>query len=190
MRNQAVSKTLSYVLRHKPEEFGLALDAEGWVNVTELLAALHVRGHHVTPEQLHEVVATNDKKRFGLSADGTKIRANQGHSVAVELGLTPMTPPELLYHGTATRFLPSIRSSGLHSGSRQHVHLSADPATAVAVGSRHGKPVVLMVQAGKLHRAGGQFFLSENEVWLTQAVPPEYLQAEGEAASGKVQSTS
>jgi putative RNA 2'-phosphotransferase len=125
---------------------------------------------------LHEVVATNDKQRFSLSADGAKIRANQGHSVAVELGLIPMTPPELLYHGTATRFLTSIRETGLRSGSRQHVHLSADQATAVAVGSRHGKPVVLTVQAGQLHRAGGQFYLSENGVWLTGAVPPEYLE--------------
>lgn len=178
MQNQAVSKTLSYVLRHKPEEFGLALDAEGWVSVAELLAALHARGHHVTPKQLHEVVATNDKQRFSLSADGAKIRANQGHSVAVELGLTPVAPPELLYHGTATRFLDSIRKDGLHSGNRQHVHLSADPATAVAVGSRHGKPVVLTVQAGRLHQAGGQFYLSANGVWLTAAVPPEYLGAD------------
>ena len=176
MQNQAVSKTLSYVLRHKPEEFGLALDAEGWVSIAELLAALHARGHHVTPEQLREVVATNDKQRFSLSADGAKIRANQGHSVAVELGLTPVAPPELLYHGTATRFLASIRKSGLKSGSRQHVHLSADQATAVAVGSRHGKPVVLTVQAGQLHRAGGHFYLSANGVWLTAAVPPEYLE--------------
>ncbi len=169
---------MSYILRHEPEEFGLALDAEGWVSVAELLSALQARRHHVTQEQLYEVVATNDKKRFSLSTDGAKIRANQGHSVAVELGLTPMTPPDLLYHGTATRFLASIRDTGLRSGSRQHVHLSADPATAVAVGSRHGKPVVLTVQAGKLHRAGGQFYLSANGVWLTLTVPPEYLQAE------------
>ncbi|MGY2134048.1 RNA 2'-phosphotransferase [Hymenobacter sp. HD11105] len=176
MQNQALSKTLSYVLRHKPEEFKLKLDAQGWVSVAELLSALRARGHSVTQEQLHEVVATNDKQRFSLSADGAKIRANQGHSVAVELGLIPMTPPELLYHGTATRFLTSIRETGLRSGSRQHVHLSADQATAVAVGSRHGKPVVLTVQAGQLHRAGGQFYLSENGVWLTGAVPPEYLE--------------
>ncbi|SMC00233.1 phosphotransferase KptA/Tpt1 [Hymenobacter roseosalivarius DSM 11622] len=176
MQNQALSKTLSYVLRHKPEEFGLALDAEGWVSVADLLSALQARQHQVTQAQLYEVVATNDKKRFSLSAAGAKIRANQGHSVAVELGLAPTTPPELLYHGTATRFLASIRASGLHSGSRQHVHLSADPAAAVAVGSRHGKPVVLTVQAGRLHRTGGQFYLSANGVWLTVSVPPEYLE--------------
>jgi putative RNA 2'-phosphotransferase len=178
MQNQALSKTLSYILRHKPEEFGLKLDPEGWLSVAELLSALRARGHSVTQEQLHAVVATNDKQRFSLSADGAKIRANQGHSVAVELGLTPITPPELLYHGTATRFLASIRETGLRSGSRQHVHLSADAATAVAVGSRHGKPMVLTVQAGKLYRAGVQFYLSANGVWLTEAVPPEYLQAE------------
>jgi putative RNA 2'-phosphotransferase len=178
MQNKALSKTLSYVLRHKPEEFGLALDAEGWVSVADLLNALQARQHHVTQAQLYEVVATNDKQRFSLSADGTKIRANQGHSVAVELGLAPTPPPELLYHGTATRFLASIRAGGLHSGNRLHVHLSADPATAVAVGSRHGKPVVLTVQAGRLHRAGGLFYLSANGVWLTEAVPAEYLEVD------------
>ncbi|GAB2479442.1 putative RNA 2'-phosphotransferase [Hymenobacter qilianensis] len=178
MQNKALSKTLSYVLRHKPEEFGLALDAQGWVSVAELLRALQNQRHEVTPEQLNEVVATNDKQRFSLSADGTKIRANQGHSVAVDLGLTPITPPELLYHGTATRFLASIRKDGLRSGSRQHVHLSADAVTAEAVGRRHGKPVVLTVQASRLHRAGGLFYLSANGVWLTEAVPAEYLQAE------------
>ncbi|MBC6607931.1 RNA 2'-phosphotransferase [Hymenobacter sp. BT188] len=175
MQNQQLSKTLSYVLRHKPEAFGLQLDTQGWIDVTELLRALHAHGHEVTPNQLHEVVATNDKQRFSLSADGAKIRANQGHSVAVDLELTAVVPPELLYHGTATRFLDSIRKDGLRSGSRQHVHLSADAETAVTVGSRHGKPVVLTVQAGRLHRAGGLFYLSANGVWLTEAVPPEYL---------------
>jgi putative RNA 2'-phosphotransferase len=175
MQKQALSKTLSYVLRHKPKEYNLKLDAQGWVSVAELLSALRARGHSVTQEQLHEVVATNDKQRFSLSADGAKIRANQGHSVAVDLGLTPITPPELLYHGTATRFLASILKEGLRSGSRQHVHLSSNSATAVAVGSRHGKPVVLTVQAAKVHQAGGQFYLSANGVWLTAAVPPEYL---------------
>jgi len=178
MQNQQLSKALSYVLRHKPEEFGLQLDAQGWVTVAELLHALHAQRHQVTPEQLREVVATNDKQRFSLSADGTKIRANQGHSVAVDLELTAVAPPELLYHGTATRFLASIQKDGLRSGSRQHVHLSADPVTAEAVGRRHGKPVVLTVQAGRLYRVGGLFYLSANGVWLTLAVPPEYLNTE------------
>lgn len=178
MQNKVLSKTLSYVLRHKPEAFGLALDAEGWVSVADLLGALQARQHQVTPAQLYEVVATNDKQRFSLSAAGTKIRANQGHSIAVDLQLTAATPPELLYHGTATRFLDSIRKDGLRSGSRQHVHLSADAETAEAVGRRHGKPVVLTVQAGQLHRAGGLFYLSANGVWLAEAVPPEYLNTE------------
>jgi putative RNA 2'-phosphotransferase len=178
MQNQQLSKTLSYVLRHRPEEFGLQLDAQGWVGVAELLRALHAHRHPATPEQLYEVVATNDKQRFSLSADGTKIRANQGHSVTVDLELTAVAPPELLYHGTATRFLDSIRKDGLRSGSRQHVHLSADAETAVAVGRRHGKPVVLTVQAGQLYRSGGLFYLSANGVWLTLAVPPEYLKVD------------
>lgn len=178
MQNQALSKTLSYVLRHKPEALGLQLDAQGWVSVAELLRALQTRQPAVTRDQVYEVVATNDKKRFALSEDGTKIRANQGHSVAVELGLAAVAPPELLYHGTATRFLASIRQSGLHSGTRQHVHLSADPTTAATVGRRHGPPVVLTVHAGPLHRAGGHFYLAANGVWLTSAVSPEYLGAE------------
>ncbi|QIL74528.1 RNA 2'-phosphotransferase [Hymenobacter sp. HDW8] len=178
MQNQQLSKKLSYVLRHKPEEFGLQLDAQGWVDVAELLRALHARGHEAKLEQLHNVVATNDKQRFSLSTDGTKIRANQGHSVAVDLALAAVAPPELLYHGTATRFLDSIRKDGLRSGSRQHVHLSADAETAEAVGRRHGKPVVLIVQAGRLHWAGGLFYLSANGVWLTEAVPPPFLELE------------
>jgi putative RNA 2'-phosphotransferase len=130
----------------------------------------------LTRPLLQQVVDTNDKKRFALSADGSKIRASQGHSVAVELGLPPQEPPEMLYHGTATRSLDSIRATGLHSASRQHVHLSADEATAVKVGQRHGKPVVLRVRAGAMHRAGLEFFLSANGVWLTDQVPPEYIE--------------
>ena len=179
MQNQALSKTLSYVLRHKPEELGLELDAQGWVSVADLLAALQTRNPEVTLDQLREVVATNEKKRFAFSADAQLIRANQGHSVAVDLALEAVVPPEVLYHGTATRFLASIRENGLLRGSRQHVHLSSDPETATAVGRRHGRPVVLTVQAGKLHRAGASFYLSENGVWLTLSVSPEYIDEAG-----------
>lgn len=179
MQNQALSKTLSYVLRHKPEELGLELDAQGWVSVADLLAALQTRYPEVTLDQLREVVATNEKKRFAFSADEQLIRANQGHSVAVDLALEAVVPPEVLYHGTATRFLASIRENGLLRGSRQHVHLSSDPETATAVGRRHGRPVVLTVQAGKLHRAGASFYLSENGVWLTLTVSPEYIDEAG-----------
>ena len=124
---------------------------------------------------MEEVVATNDKKRFSFSPDGRLIRANQGHSVEVDLGLVPVEPPELLYHGTVERFLDSIRERALR-GNRHHVHLSADRETAARVGQRRGRPVVLVVEAGRMHNDGQVFYRSENGVWLTEAVPPTYLQ--------------
>jgi putative RNA 2'-phosphotransferase len=123
------------------------------------------------------VVAESDKQRFALSPDGSRIRANQGHSVEVDLGLDPRTPPEVLYHGTASRFVDSIRGSGLHAGSRTHVHLSSDVETARRVGQRHGSPVVLTIAAGRMHRDGRAFYRSENGVWLTAAVPAEYIES-------------
>lgn len=169
------SKFLSLVLRHEPEKIGLQLDPQGWVPIDELLsrAAPHLP---LTQELLHEVVRTSDKQRFAISEDGTRIRANQGHSVPVELGLAPQVPPEQLYHGTATRFLDSIRKQGLLRGDRHHVHLSATE-TAVKVGARHGQPVVLIVNAGDMHRAGHVFFRSDNGVWLVEHVPPSFLAA-------------
>lgn len=168
------SKFLSLVLRHEPEKIGLELDAQGWVSIDELLAK--AAGHlPLTAELLHEVVRTSDKQRFAISEDGTRIRANQGHSVPVELELAAQVPPEQLYHGTATRFLDSIRRHGLLRGERHHVHLSADTDTAVKVGVRHGQPVVLVVQAGDMHRAGHAFFRSDNGVWLVEHVPPSFL---------------
>lgn len=168
------SKFLSLVLRHEPEKIGLELDAQGWVSIDELLAK--AAGHlPLTAELLHEVVRTSDKQRFAISEDGTRIRANQGHSVPVELGLAAQVPPEQLYHGTATRFLDSIRRQGLLRGERHHVHLSADTDTAVKVGVRHGQPVVLVVQAGDMHQAGHAFFRSDNGVWLVEHVPPSFL---------------
>ena len=178
MQNTQLSKLLSYALRHHPAELALTLDAQGWASVADLLAALRARDSGITLEQLQEVVASNDKKRFAFSDDGHLIRASQGHSVAVELGLQPQVPPETLFHGTATRFLASILAEGLRPGNRQHVHLSPDQPTAEAVGRRHGKPVILRVKAGELHRAGGQFFQSANGVWLTAAVPAQYMVAE------------
>ena len=124
---------------------------------------------------LEEIVATSDKKRFTLSEDGKRIRAAQGHSVEVALGIEPVVPPETLYHGTATRFLEPIRAEGLKPGSRQQVHLSADEVTAHAVGTRHGKPAILRVAAGDMHRAGHAFYRADNGVWLTDAVPPQFL---------------
>jgi len=169
------SKFLSLVLRHDPGKIGLRLDPAGWANVDELLSAAAASGTPIGRETLERVVAGNDKQRFAFSPDGTRIRASQGHSVDVDLGLQPRTPPEVLYHGTATRFVDSIREKGLHSASRAHVHLSADEATARAVGQRHGRPVVLTIAAGRMHRDGRPFFRSENGVWLTDEVPAEYI---------------
>jgi len=170
-----LSKYLSYVLRHHPESVGLELEEGGWVPVDELRDACRRDGHPISLAQLQRVVATNDKKRFSFDATGRRIRANQGHSVEVDLGLDPLEPPELLYHGTVARFLGSILQEGLQRRSRHHVHLSADDATARRVGSRRGRPVVLVIEAGRMHRDGHTFYRSENGVWLTGAVPPEYL---------------
>lgn len=170
-----LSKFLSLVLRHQPQTIGLTLDAAGWADVEELLTRLTHHGHPADRALLETLVAQSDKQRFALSPDGQRIRANQGHSVPVELGYTPQTPPELLYHGTATRHLEAIRAEGLVRGSRHHVHLSPDTDTARRVGQRHGRPAVLTVRAGDMSRAGHAFFVSDNGVWLTDAVPPQFL---------------
>lgn len=169
------SKFLSLVLRHDPGKIGITLDSAGWVEVDHLLKRASAHGVKILPEELKSIVETNNKKRFAFSEDGKKIRANQGHSVEVDLGLTPTQPPDVLYHGTATRFVDSIWEKGLIKGSRHHVHLSADMDTAVNVGSRHGKPVVFSVDAQHMHAEGYQFFRSENGVWLTDHVPIRYL---------------
>lgn len=169
------SRFLSKVLRHAPESVGLRLDDAGWVDVAELLAAAARAGVPLDRPTLQRVVAENDKQRFALSADGVRIRASQGHSVPVELGLAPVAPPDVLFHGTADRNLESIRAQGLVPGRRTHVHLSADEATAVNVGRRHGRPVVLRIASGEMHRAGHAFFRSDNGVWLTDAVPPGHI---------------
>lgn len=170
-----LSKFMSLVLRHNPGKIGITLDPQGWVEIDELLAAANRSGTALDRATLLRVVAENDKQRFAISEDGRRIRASQGHSVEVDLALTPLAPPELLYHGTATRFLESIRREGLVKQSRQHVHLSADETTAVKVGQRHGRPAVLTVRAGAMAAAGQQFFRSDNGVWLTDHVPPEFL---------------
>lgn len=170
-----LSKFLSLVLRHDPERIKLTLDSAGWAKVDALLVAVNQAGQPLTRELLQRIVAENDKQRFRFSADGLRIRANQGHSVAVDLGLSPQTPPESLYHGTAIRFLDAIRQEGLRPQSRQHVHLSPDVTTAVKVGQRHGKPMVLTVKSGDMHSAGYHFYQSDNGVWLTDHVPPPYL---------------
>lgn len=173
-----VSKFLSLVLRHEPAKAGLVLDSAGWVDVDALLRGCAAAGVPVTREELNQVVAENDKQRFAFSPDQKRIRANQGHSVAVELDLAPSVPPALLYHGTADRFLDSIKAKGLRKAQRTHVHLSAERATATEVGRRHGRPVVIAVAAAKMHQAGHKFFQSANGVWLTDEVPVEYMSFE------------
>ncbi|HET9168913.1 MAG TPA: RNA 2'-phosphotransferase [Actinospica sp.] len=169
------SKFLAGVLRHNPGKIGISLDEAGWVDVSVLLDALKRRGRRIDRARLDFVVEHNNKKRFEYDGSGTRIRASQGHSVPVELGYQPMVPPESLYHGTATRSLDSIFAEGLVPGSRHHVHLSIDVETATKVGSRHGKPAVLIVAAARMHADGGEFFRSTNGVWLTGHVAPEYL---------------
>ena len=170
-----LSRFLALVLRHDPGRIGLALDPHGWACVDDLIAGAHRAGHPLDRPTLDRIVAENDKRRFALSDDGQWIRASQGHSVSVDLGLEPAVPPERLFHGTADRSLDAIRREGLRPGSRTHVHLSPDEATARAVGVRHGRPVVLTVTAGDLHRAGHAFYRSANGVWLTDEVPPASL---------------
>lgn len=170
------SKFLSLVLRHKPEEIGLSLDESGWANTQELLDKAGKYGFSLTLEQLKSIVNNSDKKRFAFTADFTKIRANQGHSISVDLGLTEQIPPELLYHGTAVRNLESIKLQGLLKRERHHVHLSDNPQTAIQVGSRYGEPVVLSILSAKMHASGVKFFISENKVWLTEYVSPEYIE--------------
>jgi putative RNA 2'-phosphotransferase len=178
---KSISKFLSLVLRHRPEVIGITLDSNGWVSVDELLRALAGQGRLLARAELETIVETSDKRRFALSADGTMIRANQGHSVAVDLALSPELPPDVLFHGTVEHFLPSIRAGGLVKGQRQHVHLSASREVAVSVGQRRGKPYVLAVDAGGMAASGFVFYRSENGVWLTEHVPARFL-SEGSRA--------
>ena len=173
---EKISKFLSYVLRHRPDSIGLVLDANGWAQVSDLIARAPSASIELTETALKEVVSSNAKQRFAFNDDFTKIRANQGHSIEIDLAIESKQPPEFLYHGTATRFLYSIRQQGLIKISRQHVHLSPDEATAITVGQRHGKPVVLRILAGEMHRAGKIFFLSNNGVWLTDAVEQDFIE--------------
>ncbi|WP_170790252.1 RNA 2'-phosphotransferase [Ruegeria lacuscaerulensis] len=169
------SKFLSMLLRHKPETIGLTLDRNGWADVNDLLLRLKKANRPLAREELEEIVVGNDKKRFTLSPDKSRIRAAQGHSFDIDLGLAPSTPPQLLFHGTARSNLDSIFSNGLEAKGRNQVHLSADEETALRVGSRHGKPVVLSVDAQGMQKEGHQFFRADNGVWLTDFVPAGFL---------------
>ncbi len=169
------SKFISLVLCHKPETIGLQLDENGWADTATLIQKMNLHGQPLTVEILNEVVRTNSKQRFAFNDSKTKIRASQGHSLTVDLNLPPTVPPAILYHGTAAQNITSIMQNGLQKQARQHVHLSTNTPTATQVGSRHGKPALLIVDAAKMHHDGYTFFISENGVWLTEEVPAGYL---------------
>lgn len=168
------SRFISLVLRHKPEAIGIALDEHGWANVDELIAGIS-KTHPLTMEMLKEIVSTDDKKRYSFNEDKTLIRANQGHSIPVDVELEEVKPPKHLYHGTGEKYVPSIDRQGLIPKSRLYVHLSRDIDTAVKVGKRHGNPVVYVVDSEKMSEQGYKFFLSVNGVWLTEKVPVDFL---------------
>ena len=172
----AISKFLSLVLRHSPQTILLNIDKNGWFNIEELIQnANKYKRMNLTVDLINTIVSTNDKQRFILSDDGKRIRANQGHSINIDLELEAKTPPDILYHGTASRFLESIMNYGLKPMSRQYVHLSQTEETALTVGKRHGEPIVLFINAKKMFEDGYKFYLSENNVWLVNNVPKKYI---------------
>ena len=170
-----ISKFLSRHLRHAPGDIGLTLEPGGWVEVDDLLAGCARARMPLTLDELEEVVSGSDKQRFAFDATGTRLRANQGHSVDVDLQLEPATPPDVLYHGTAEDTVAEILTAGLKRMRRHHVHLSTSTPTATKVGARHGKPAILAVDAASMHRDGLTFYCSANGVWLVDEVPPQYL---------------
>jgi putative RNA 2'-phosphotransferase len=173
--HRRISKFMSRVLRHQPQSIGLRLDAQGWTGIDALIERAGAHGMPLTHELILAVVAASDKKRFALDGAGKRIRANQGHSIDIDLALAPCEPPPILFHGTAEANLAAIRAEGLKPGRRQHVHLSLEVDTATNIGRRHGRPVALEVAAGRMWSAGFAFFRAENGVWLTAAVPPEFI---------------
>ena len=177
IKNDDVSlgRFISLILRHKPETIGIKLDGEGWADVDELIAGINAAGHTIDRETLERIVRENNKKRYTLSSDGRRIRANQGHSIDVHVEMEQRTPPDKLYHGTAEKFLDSIKQNGIKRMSRQYVHLSPDVETAVTVGKRHGKPVVLVIDAAKMSADGYIFRLSANGVWQSEDIPWGYV---------------
>ncbi|MBE6123478.1 MAG: RNA 2'-phosphotransferase [Erysipelotrichaceae bacterium] len=171
----SASKYISLILRHQPEVIGITLDEHGWADVNQLIEGVN-RTHPLTMEILEEIVRTDEKQRYSFNEDHTKIRANQGHSIPVDVQLRECEPPEVLYHGTGEKYVSSIEAQGLLPKSRLYVHLSKDTETARNVGSRHGRPVIFLVYAGQMKRDGYTFYLSENGVWLTRKVPVRYLE--------------
>lgn len=181
MKTTEISKFISLILRHKPETIGITLDEHGWANAEELIAGINKtqpQNEQITFELLEEIVRTDNKQRYSFNEDKTLIRANQGHSIAVDVELPQVTPPDILWHGTGEKYVASIQKQGLIPKSRLYVHLSADYETAKKVGSRHGKPVVYTVQSGQMAADGFSFYRSVNGVWLTKAVPVKYLKEE------------
>ncbi len=174
--HKKLSKFLSLVLRHRPEKIGIQLSEAGWTDVNTLLEKINSTGNSIDFELLNDIVASSDKQRFAFNEDKSQIRANQGHSIKVDLGLVAKTPPNMLYHGTAEKYLNSILEQGLKKRNRHHVHLSTEMKTAEKVGARHGKLVILKVHSGKMNVDGFEFFESENGVWLTDHVPVSYLE--------------
>ena len=176
-RKKKISKYLSLILRHKPEKIGLELDQNGWASVLDII---NKSGVDFTMEEIYEVVKTNDKQRFALNYNNTKIRANQGHSIkTIDLGLEAQSPPEFLYHGTVAAFIGNIKEKGLLKMNRQHVHLSKDRETAIKVGSRRGQAIILSIRAKAMESKGFRFYLSDNGVWLTDTVPAEFIEFKG-----------
>lgn len=176
--NTKLSKFLSLILRHKPEEIGISLDENGWADVLELLSGINNTGRKINIDLLEEIVKTDNKGRYSFNEDKTKIRANQGHSIKVDVELKEIIPPDILYHGTAERFITNIldKKQGLKPMSRLYVHLSKDYDTAIKVGIRHGNPVVLKINAKQMKEDGYLFYLSENGVYMTKSVPYKYLE--------------
>lgn len=173
-----MSRYLSYILRHSPESIGLKLDDHGWALISELISCAAAKGRRLTMEMIHQMVRNDPKGRYAISRDGLYIRANQGHTIDVDLQLEAVAPPVSLFHGTAERFLDTILKEGLKPMKRHHVHLSVDRTTAEAVGQRYGKVVVLQIDCRAMHQAGYVFYVSQNNVWLTNSVPTEYIRVE------------
>jgi putative RNA 2'-phosphotransferase len=175
-----ISKLLSFVLRHRPDKIGLSLDKNGWADVQDLIDKINSHNGHdyLTVEILEEVVRKDNKKRYAFNDDKTKIRASQGHSVDIDLKLKETTPPEFLYHGTATQFIENIKKQGLKKMRRNHVHLSLDVATAKIVGERHGKPIILRIKSKEMNDKGVKFYLSDNKVWLTDDINTKFIDFE------------
>jgi len=174
-RAKKISKFLSLILRHEPQAVGVELDESGWTPVDHLLVKMNEAGTFIDRELLEQIVRNNPKKRFAFSDCNTLIRANQGHSIDVELGYDPVEPPQFLFHGAATKDLKKIRSNGLKKMKRHDVHLNSATEPCIAIGSRHGKPTVLKIAAKEMYHAGFQFFRTPNDVWLTNNVPPEFI---------------